>query len=916
MTDAPPVTRYLDLLGCRIDLAARVARWHDGDRSITPTETKLLAYLASQDGRAVSRQELLKEVWGYRGGVISRTVKTTMGRLRAKVEIDPAQPDHLLTVVGLGYRFHVADAVAVAVAREELSTHADRPAPLIPDDEPVDATRCNLPPAGDLVGRQEAAAPLAVALDEGRIATLIGPAGVGKSALALSWATDQAGARRWDEVAWIDLANATSRGDLLRAIADALGSDLQGEGDDAARFLGGALAGRGRLLLVLDNAEQAAESLAAALPGLLDPAPRVSVVVTSREPLRIRGERQVAVAPLTAADAARLFARRIPGTPVPGYEDPAVVGPILECLDGLPLAIEMAAVWADLLGPDELRDRLDQQLDLLQEDRRDRPERHRSLRAAVASSWELLGAWERSALGQLAAFEGAFDLDEAHAVLRFDDPEAPTAPAALRSLRSRSLLRLEPGARTRFRLFRAVRAFATEDGLEPGAAARHGAHFARWGDPALLARLDRGGAQHELEKLAADRADLVAAGRRAQQRGDPDLAAAAVRALGLLAAFRGPSHGDPELIDRCLAAGGGPDLFWERGRLRLMAGDLRGAEADLEAAVAGAASPEALRARALARRREDPAAALEFADAAVAAAELAGEPGGWGRALAERARCLQLLGQLEEAESAFEDALSRLVQAEDRRFGAIVLGHLGDVHLAKGRPLRAGSIFEEALTAQRDAGHRQGEGALLARIAGVRRLQGDTVGARHRLAEGLEITRRTGHRQLEAQLLVDTGSLDLAEGRTEAARGHLRAALVLARQVRDRAIEARALHLVGELELSRGRLLDASTWLRAAVGLARETGLVACEGEALGGLGELQAADGMIPEARESLARGNQLLSEAGERVARIRLLERWAEVEAAAGNEQQASDLMSQSLDAAELSVVDGPARLRVWPV
>ena len=97
--------RRLELSACDVDLAGLVARWPDGDRALRPMEAKLLAFLASSGGRVVDRADLLREVWGYRGGVVSRTVKVTISRLRSKIERDPSSPEHLVTVPGAGYRF-------------------------------------------------------------------------------------------------------------------------------------------------------------------------------------------------------------------------------------------------------------------------------------------------------------------------------------------------------------------------------------------------------------------------------------------------------------------------------------------------------------------------------------------------------------------------------------------------------------------------------------------------------------------------------------------------------------------------------------------------------------------------------------------------------------------------------------------
>ena len=175
--------RYLELRGCTVDFAACVARWPDGERTLTPTETRLLRYLSLQEGRAVDRQELLKEVWGYRGGVVTRTVKTTMGRLRAKVERNPREPDHLLTVTGVGYRFAEVDEQGA-----EPSVEEPRERPRV--DEP---TRSNLPASlPDLVGRDAELGKLAGHInDDAALVTLVGTGGIGKSALMLRFGADR-----------------------------------------------------------------------------------------------------------------------------------------------------------------------------------------------------------------------------------------------------------------------------------------------------------------------------------------------------------------------------------------------------------------------------------------------------------------------------------------------------------------------------------------------------------------------------------------------------------------------------------------------------------------------------------------------------------------------------------------------------
>ncbi|MCO4773844.1 MAG: winged helix-turn-helix domain-containing protein, partial [Deltaproteobacteria bacterium] len=683
--------RYLELRGCTVDFAACVARWPDGERTLTPTETRLLRYLSLQEGRAVDRQELLKEVWGYRGGVVTRTVKTTMGRLRAKVERNPREPDHLLTVTGVGYRFaDLAEQGGEPSVEEPRHTESS-------DDEP---TRHNLPSvASELVGRDTELGKLRDQVQNGAtLVTLVGTGGIGKSALMLRFGADEASRGGWREIRVADLSSCTRGEDVVRAVATAL--DARVSADDlngGMQALAGVLKGRGAILLLLDDAERCAADLALVLSRWLDACPRAAFIVTSRELLRIAGEAAIPVGPLGLEGGLALFRQRV-GATAEGYSDDSAVAPVVEQLDGIPLAIEMAAAWADLLGPDALLKRLAGQLDLLRSDRRDRPARHESLRATVASSWELLAENERAGLRELAVFAGAFGVEDAEAVLA----SGGSVLSLLRRLRERSLLRAEPMSdddEPRFRLFRAVRDYAREQGADEAAALRHGTWLARWGATDTLRRLARQGGV-DVDRLVIAREDLVTAARRAVVRTDASVAVPCARALSLLAELRGPALGDEVLLDRVSHIAGLADdqrawLELERGQLlaALALPDQARRALDDSVKSSAAMSP---RDRAVLLSRvaavlldRDPEEADELARGAVTAADQGDDDASSGLALAVQARIDHQLGRTAEAEEHLDRALALLRVAGEKRAEARALQDLASLHAERGRPLRA-----------------------------------------------------------------------------------------------------------------------------------------------------------------------------------------------------------------------------------
>lgn len=291
-----------------------------------------------------------------------------------------------------------------------------RPVPLVPFLERERAVLPRPAPVTSFVGRQEEVATVAALLDgPARLVTLTGPGGVGKTRLALRVA-EEVGSGFADGVAVVDLALVAEPGLVLPVIAGSLG--LREAGERApAELLATALAHRA-MLLVLDNLERAVAA-GPDLARLLANAPGVALLATSREPLGIAAEHRFPVAPLPPDAATTLFADRAravdPGFVVTGA-NAAAVAAVCARLDGLPLAIELAAARSDVLPPAALLARLGRRLPLLTGGPLDQPPRQRNMRDAIAWSYDLLGTEEQRLFRRLAVFAGPFSLEAAEAV--------------------------------------------------------------------------------------------------------------------------------------------------------------------------------------------------------------------------------------------------------------------------------------------------------------------------------------------------------------------------------------------------------------------------------------------------------------------------------------------------------------------
>jgi predicted ATPase len=301
-----------------------------------------------------------------------------------------------------------------------------------------------------------------------RMVTLLGPAGVGKTRLAHEVALRCERGRRSPAVWFVELSAATGLPQIARAIERAVDPDGR-PGATPAEVLhavAARLAARGPAVLVLDNCEQAAGELAAACRMLLERGRALRVLATSRIRLRLSFERIYRVEPLAidGEAAIELIQDRLAmrgHLRARGVADLAILRAIVARLEGMPLALELAAARLGVVSPAALLARLETQLDALTDDPVDREPRQHSLRNAIAASWALLDADQRRALSRLAVFRGGWTLPAATAVLGVGD--AGSAEAMLRDFVDRSLVRaVTGGAATRFAMYEGLRQYAAE----------------------------------------------------------------------------------------------------------------------------------------------------------------------------------------------------------------------------------------------------------------------------------------------------------------------------------------------------------------------------------------------------------------------------------------------------------------------
>ncbi len=656
-------------------------------------------------------------------------------------------------------------------------------------------------PTSSFVGRTAELLALQAQVTSGvTLLTLVGPGGAGKTRLA----TELARALAWP-AAFADLTEATDHESLCAAVAAGLGVVLA-PGIAPEVSIGRALADRGQCVVVLDNFEQLLAVGTQSVALWRTRAPSAVLVVTSREALKLPGEQVFEVPPLAEAEA--LFLERAKQSR-PSFElsegDRGAISAIVASLDGLPLAIELAAARLAVLSPAQLVQRLPRRLDLLASRLPDVAARQATMRGAIDWSWELLQPHEQATLAQLGVFRGGFTLEAAEAVVELSDfPGAPWALDVVQTLHEKSLVRRdEVEGGLRFGLLESIRAFALEKLAGHGAEARAGAQqrhatlFLELG-PQQAAQVEQGGVQatQALAWLSTERDNLLAVWQRAVDARDGTQAMQAALALDPLLSLRGPfathlamleTSSQFEQAEPSLRARGGLAL----GLARLAHGRLVEAFDTFERAL-----PLAVTAPLQGRLHHGAASALRQQgrmDEAKARYEQAltlarRAPDRWleGRVLGHLGGLAQEMGALEASRPLYERALAIHREVNDRRSEGIVLGNLGSYHHERRNDEQARTCFVTALALHREVGNRRSEGIVLSNLSSVARAHDSFDEATALLEQAQAIHREVGNTRFEAIGLYHLGVLALERADVLEAEHHFGQALALFTVVNDR----------------------------------------------------------------------------------------------------------------------------------
>ena len=683
----------------------------------------------------------------------------------------------------------------------------------------LDSTPNNLPQQlTSFVGRETEIAAVEALLRSARLLTLTGAGGCGKTRLALHVAADLLDAYP-DGVWLVELATLSDPAEVLPAIAATLG--LRDErGATSLRTVADHLASR-RLLLLLDNAEHLLDGCARTVEALLRSHAGSAVMVSSREALGVAGEVTFRVPSLSlppssepptperllACESVRLFVERAKlHTPrfVVTEANAAAVASICARLDGIPLALELAAARMRSLSTDELHRRLDQRFRLLTGGSRTAVPRHQTLRSTIDWSYGLLSDTEKALLRRLSVFSGGWTLPAAEEVCAGHGIEPWQVLDLLTSLGDKSLVVVEErGGATRYRFLESMHEYASElfeeAGDDPGdARRRHLAHFLALAEEAEP-QLTRADQVAWLERLEVEHRNLRAA--LARSLGPAGDVAAAARLATAIARFW--------LVHGYLAEG----RAWLAKVL-----------------VPGAAVAPATRAKALvwagilAWKQGDYEAARSCYDESLSIRRALGDRQGVGAVLSNQGLLAYEQGDYALARACHEESLAIDRELGNRWGVAVSLIHVGSLALADGDTAAARTLYEESLAIFRALGDRGHIANAIRSLADLCNRQRDHAAARALHEESLQVCRELGDRSGTAWGLLGLGIAARHAGDLGASQAHHDEGLAIFRELGDREGIAHSLHALGELAAARGDLATARALEEEGLAMFRDLG--------------------------------------------------------------------------------------------